>query len=804
MGRIRLAVSALAVSSAGALVFWLSSDAPHDPSEAALEFSAEGPAQTQETSARALPDSIVQPTQRAEQRASEESVAGPDALAAESSLRRSLLILDEDGVTPRPGFGVRVMLGRRDATGSEDSYMIGVNAELTTDEEGLLDLDETLAKANGSPLLRCFPSIEMGLVLQPWEFPWRQVSTDLLHPTALTLAPRALSPVRALVLNAATQEPLAFFPLRLKRWVQLNTDQTVEGVYSRGFSVPYRYFSNEESEWVITDQEGRFTTEMHLPSGLVGFVTLGQNWAGLRWDVEQAPEQVMKVEVGPRVLLDFAPAGGRSHEDYIATVWRAPLELLGEGGVRECPSPWSPKNEENLGNWGNAVSVQVNETPYVQLTAEQAETPLPSSFLLLSRDGVSSGFVHVDSLEPYREVPLHVPLFDRGQLTCQVMWPTEFYNSPRLSMQLESLAEDSTGSWTQRASRENGVAQTKVQFQALDPGPYRLTLNSKEYEPATFEIQIPHRGDLQIHPRRVAKLESGKLIVQVRTDSGQALDGKDGRAFLQRIHGTSPDGSDRFSNGMLSWSEGVGRAELELPSPGSYLCTPKWSRGLLRTTPSPAIAQLPGADLVIRVHDTAPTIRTRVLLINPPERGVLILTASLDGTVIMSERSYFDSGDGEQVTEGEQVQRVFLSAPLLPELKFSVRLESQTHRLVELGDGAFSPPTGEDQVRSLVIHSRPGFGARFIVWQSRDSSGEERLRLPGVVLTLDGEPQAPTDERGQAMVSMDSVPTRLGVSTPGWKLLTRTSFDDWGSVYADTGKFTLEDGLLDVFLEATE
>jgi hypothetical protein len=87
------------------------------------------------------------------------------------------------------------------------------------------------------------------------------------------------------------------------------------------------------------------------------------------------------------------------------------------------------------------------------------------------------------------------------------------------------------------------------------------------------------------------------------------------------------------------------------------------------------------------------------------------------------------------------------------------------------------------------------------VWTAPEGEDGERVHLPDIVLTLDGLEQVPTNASGVLEVSLDETPQQIGVSTPGWRLVTRTSWDHWGSVFADTGRFTVESGYLDVVLE---
>lgn len=116
------------------------------------------------------------------------------------------------------------------------------------------------------------------------------------------------------------------------------------------------------------------------------------------------------------------------------------------------------------------------------------------------------------------------------------------------------------------------------------------------------------------------------------------------------------------------------------------------------------------------------------------------------------------------------------------------------------------PPANDAGLRVVEILSRPGWAARFTVWSvpavvtTETANPDDRERLAGVVLTLDGIDQAPTDEFGRLLLSLDAKPKVLGVATRGWRLVTRNSWDNWGSVFAGTGAFTVEDGLLDVFL----
>ena len=217
-----------------------------------------------------------------------------------------------------------------------------------TGEDGSVDLLPILkgigeAKIQSMSLLlleRCELILEPGVIRTSMLGATREDALEVLarqRPTA---------PIRGLAVDAQTQLPLPRIAMRIQRWLDLQDaasprdSAVVDGNYIRST----QFFAGATAEWIVTDENGRFSTRAAFPAGRVGFLTIDQE----RTDGQHvltaegvALETVFKVPVGPRILLDFNPPGGRLHAQFIAGIWRAPEELVRDDGLQEFPSPWS-------------------------------------------------------------------------------------------------------------------------------------------------------------------------------------------------------------------------------------------------------------------------------------------------------------------------------------------------------------------------------------------------------------------------------------------------------------------------------
>ena len=212
--------------------------------------------------------------------------------------------------------------------------------------------------------------------------------------------------------------------------------------------------------------------------------------------------------------------------------------------------------------------------------------------------------------------------------------------------------------------------------------------------------------------------------------------------------------------------------------------------------------EIPGTLPEIRISDEGPAERLELRILDPPASGrghVVILT---EDSGQRYESYSFDPGDVPTTLPDGRKAQVFVTGPYRAGASFTVAFTAEGYRSAGLGNDEI-PPAVDEGLRVAEITPRKGWSALFSVYavSEEDGSYEE---LPAIVLTLDGVELPASDASGEVHVETDHKPELLGVATPGWRLVTRTSWEEWGSVFADSGTFTVEDGMLTVFLVATQ
>ena len=781
---------------------WL--DGNRDPGVAAERGPAatavEPPDVSAEPIAPAAPVSSLQP----DQRAAVARAADAPAVTAQVALERGrLLVVEADGLTPRPDFALRAVIVTANEPGRSPDRRVSRQAVLTTDAGGRADMSAELALAPDAELVRFFPSADETLRLEPFELPVAELGTTADAPSVLRLVARGTAPVSAVAVDAATRLALPGVALRVQRWFDLQDDAVpLERVFAQGYLVANRFYDGSDCEWVVTDEAGRFTTERSYPAGRIGFLTIDQERADLQHAVPAGTEAIeLEVPVGPLLRLDFTPGAGRVAEDYVGGVWRAPEELVSTDGVQEYPSPWSHDRGRRAGFWGNAVPVQLDDGPYLRLPVDQASEPLPSFVFLLSRDGASFGHAPFTAWDRHVREPLHVPLEERLALAGLLAWPDGVAPDAAAEVTCESRSDPDGSPREVSVDRLRRETETAFQFQALAAGDYRLRVVGDALQELSLDVSLPHEAPVVLRPLAAVRDDLHAFALRVVTESGQPLDGEQGRAHLRNVYLWPGPGANRsFKNANLTWEGGAGSAVYQGLEAGTYAIMIGWERGAHPVLPQSAQVEVPGPELELTVRDALPTVRLQVRLIDPPDQGSLVVSAQGPSNSRVNEYFRIRAEDPRLLLPDGRPSLEFRAGPFGADFELALRLESEQHRIVMLKDSDIGPPD-EEGLRVVEIVSRPGWFARITTWAVTSSEGEGRVPLPGIVLTLDGMEQPPTDQFGVLVLSLDEQPQRLGVATPGWRLVTRTSWDDWGSVFADTGAFTVEGGYLDVFLE---
>jgi hypothetical protein len=732
-----------------------------------------------------------------------------------------LLVVTGDGRTPLAEFALTALLlgpVREGTAGTsvEAPRALLKSVQLTTDGKGRADMTTELAGQAATELVRFFPTADLERRLEPGELSAAALSRSPEQPTVLRAHPRLTSPIAALAVDDETGEPLPNLALRVERWIETsNREAGLKQFLAKGFVVPRRFFAPEKAEWVVTDQAGRLVTERAYPSGRVGFLTIDQERADLQHHALPGGDPVevrLEVPVGPLIRLDFTPGGSRTHDDYVAGLWRAPRELLHDDGVDEQPSPWSPCGGSNAGLWGDAVPVHGGAPPWLRIPVEQEQEPLPSMLFLISRDGASFGYSPIDSFERHRSDPLQVTLTEYLALDITLVWPVETggegarLNGDSTAVTLEALGPGEHSGHSRRVIRMHGRPRTNVQFQVLTPGTYRLSVPASAFHPLEREVTVPARNPIVIElQRRAVEIIAGvEATGHVLTASGLPLDGGGGRAHLSSLYLSPVDpGMTRTLRAQVTWKEGVGSFRFEQVPPGGYRLRLDWYEGFFVVEPEEMLVKIPGPIPAIRVADNGPAVRLEVRVLEPLSRGYIIVRTSLGDSLIGGSGYSFEPEDAPTVLPDGRRAQVLLVGPFNPEAKFKVEFLAEGYRPTTLKDDELPPPDGNG-LRVVEITARRGWVAKFTVYAVNEEGGPTDRVLPGIVLTVDGLEQLPSDDSGLVLVEADRKPAHLGVATPGWRLVTRTSWDDWGSVFAPSGTFTVESGFLDVFLIPTQ
>ena len=298
----------------------------------------------------------------------------------------------------------------------------------------------------------------------------------------------------------------------------------------------------------------------------------------------------------------------------------------------------------------------------------------------------------------------------------------------------------------------------------------------------------------------------------MRSESGRDLGGAGSVDTLRRAELTGR--GDLAHVGYWAepaWSDG--EAELvfrELP-PGEYRLWLHWSRGSLRITPEELLVRVPGGGLDVLVHDLVET-----------ETFTLAARSSAgEDSVWLALRWVGEHGTVDVWTPRTVPEGWPPPDPAYPTHQFAGpfpaggRVEGEVwapgHQRAWIPDEAFLP-TERGGHREALVEIEPGWSARFTVFERSPEPGSgawvDGERLEGIVLALDGLELPPTGavdhpavRAGRVIHGAGAKPRALQVVTPGWELVEHHSLADyWGTVFAGTGEFTVEDGELDVIL----
>jgi hypothetical protein len=716
-------------------------------------------------------DDVAEGVAVAGERATQRSALAADAHAPGAERSGAFVrLITADGHGPFARASVHLVLG---ALGE----LVAESAVAESDESGLIDLAR---RVRGSPPERelSFSSHGCRLRFEPASLTVGTLGRTPADAPQLVVSVRPAAILRGRALDIAGDEPLTELALRLTSWMPLPSAGTL-AASSAQRDHPCLWMLDQP--WMVTDASGRFESAETVPLGFLSLVTPGGEEAEVVLAAPDTPVEA-RFRVGPRILLAFDPPGGRTTSDFLAALYRDPFEAE---ELQEPTSPWSPAGLKR--DWGNAVAVRPGPPPWARLPTEELEHPLPSFLILVSRDGAAKGVARIDDLARHAHEPLFVEVRELAALAGSVRF--EGPAPPDCELRLWSSDADETGDplgfrWLARTEEA-----TPFLFQGLAPGPYRLELRADGIEPRRIDVRVPCAAPLELvvlGVERVLHVLAGRIT----SVSGLPFDGRPDRPELWHVL-AHQDGGDGRGSGQVTWNGGVGTFEIGGLPEGEYRLHPQFRRGRVEIEPDSPRALVPGPPVELRARDGVALERFELWITAPePARELTI-----DGRTRAGDRitGWLEPEDPlEDLANARPAQRVSLG-PYPVGALLEIQVSGEGLRSARLGPEDFVQ-TGE--VWRAEVELVAGWSAHLYAYD------EARAALTGIVLAFDGVPLSPTDTAGQVRADLDAKPARVSVVTPGWELVEHHSWEDWGTVFA-SGEFTLEAGILDVFLRRT-
>jgi len=711
-------------------------------------------------------------------------------------------VVDPDGASV-PDFALAAAPVTR---GADGELSVLQARDLASDEEGLVDLAPLVARDPDLELVAFGCPEAPGVRLSPGALSADRLGASRAQASPLVATPRAVAPVRGIVVDEASGEPLPGYASMLLSWEEVVLPAQADREALR----VHHGLRRPTFEWVTTDETGRFVSSVALPDARVHFLTwehvfvdgehrIGPNGAGI--------ELRLGVMAGPVVLLDFDPPEGLAVTDFLAALRRDGNEHP-VWGMGELAHPLDPYHGQRRGPGGNAAPVRPGERPWVRVPLFQADEPLPSYLVLESRDRRHYGSALVVDLARHAEEPLRIELATRDVLEVRVTWPPDGLDGSRLEMlsvmltRRDELAADPLAGWDafEWVTRAGDEPVTSERILGCSPGRHLLVAGKRRESWASafpqrieLDVELPRAEALDLAPSLAPPLPKHRVIGILRTASGLPLDGEEGRAEVSWIRG-SPAGSSRleWSGGRAAFGlDGVpeGRARLEL----------SWSHGKFPTVPEEVEFDAPCEPLDILVRDDVAAEEVVVRVLEPRAPGQVELEVGEGGRRIHESRRFTPD---ELVTLPDGRRAIELaSGPYVAGTPVgSIVLSMDGHEGQWLSEPDV-PPAGADGRRVVELVPRAGWSARVGVVEEQDG---ERRPVPGIVLAFDGVETEAADEDGRLVHRAGAPPERLSVATDGWELLDRGDFYGRGGVVAASGKFTLEDGELTVLVRRGE
>ena len=247
----------------------------------------------------------------------------------------------------------------------------------------------------------------------------------------------------------------------------------------------------------------------------------------------------------------------------------------------------------------------------------------------------------------------------------------------------------------------------------------------------------------------------------------------------------------------LEWKDGAARFVLEGLHEGEHSLRLDWESAWFPSEPEKLRVDVPGGPIEVLVRDDLPEEEVLVRVIDPRAPGRVELVVS-ERAVRVYER--FEPQDAVRIPDGRRAIEL-ASGPVAADTEVAaIHLSMEGHESVWLTDDDV-PSADEHGRRTVELVPRPGWSARVEVATGRET---QPTPAPGIVLAFDGVEAPASDEHGWLVHRADTEPRVLSVATPGWELVDRASYFGRGSVFAASGRFTLEDGELTVLVRRTD
>ncbi len=679
-------------------------------------------------------------------------------------------LLDRDGRTPLAGHSVSLRFA---FASPAESARPPVQGE--SDAEGLVDLLPGL-EGRPQPLEVEVLSDDFRTRFEPPRLAWAELGSTPLRAPDVVLVARPTTRLRGTALDAQSGAPLAQLALRPVSWGDTQAAPELPPSWVRPIDL-------DAGPWIVTDDEGRFAAAQGYPLGTLWLATPHEELAEVRLDAAGS-EVEARFRVGPRLLLEFHPPGGRAASDFVAGLYRAPDEMGLHEELRDPPSPWTPPGWEV--EWSNAAAVHAGPPPWTRLSAEELEHPLPSFLILVSRDGAAKGAARIDEFARHAREPLFVDVREFAALAGTVRVEGDGRRVCDLGLYRAGAAEDEPIGYRYLS------APGAFCFQGLERGSYRLELATEGLETQSLEVSVPSAAPIELVVPGLEPDAGERHILEghLLTESGHALDGPDG-ARLASVWCREMESGAGVS-ARVEWDGGTGTFRLGGLRAGRYQLQPMFTRGYFPWQPLPATAEVPGGEVELVVRDGGAHQRLELWIVEPPPDTEVRIEGHSEVPGMHLSRTISADDPLERLPDGRPAQRAeFGPFPAGAVIGLTVGCEGRREALVTSTDFVVTGEVWRAEV-SLV----PGWQASFSL---TDETGES---VAGVVLALDGVALAPSGEDGEVRVEFDTKPARLSVVTPGWELVEHHSWSDWGTLFA-SGEFTLEDGYLDVFLRRT-